>query len=86
MNPQDVRTRPELPTENVNGEPIEYVWIVYRPAANSQLGEAELLGAHDNAESAKKHAANANRAGEVEIEAMNIQGEGSALARAIGVE
>lgn len=79
MNPQEVRTRAELPTENVNGDPIEYVWVVYRPAANSQVGEAELLGAHDNAESAKKHAAVANRAGEVEIKPMNIQSGGTAL-------
>lgn len=79
MNPQEVRTRAELPTQNVNGDPIEYVWVVYRPAANSQLGKAELLGAHDNAESAKKHAAVANRGGQVEIKPMNIQSEGTPL-------
>lgn len=79
MNPSEVRTREELPTENVNGDPIEYVWIVYRPGRNSKLCEVELLGAHDNPESAKQHARFADAGGEVKIQELNIQSEGNPL-------
>ena len=68
----NVRTRAELPDEYANGEPIEYVWIVYRPPATSTVGDVEILGVHDNAPEAKKHAMVAERGGSVKIEEKPI--------------
>ena len=72
MSDFDIRTPEELPSENVAGDAIEYVWIVYRPANYSDLGRAELLGAHDNPDSAEAHARQASTAGRCKVKAMPL--------------
>jgi len=79
-NYENVETRATLPETYASGEPIEYVWIVYRPPATSTIGDVEILGAFDSAPAAKKHARVAERAGAVEIEAKRVSdGDGPKL-------
>ncbi|UXF50958.1 MAG: hypothetical protein HQRvContig03_46 [Haloquadratum phage sp.] len=69
-----------MPDEYASGEPIEYVWIVYRPPLTSTTGDVEHLGAFDSAEAAKDHARAADRKGAVQIQELRVSdGEGPKL-------
>ena len=68
---EDMRTHytaeGEVPDETVDGELIEYGWIVLRTAGESKTGDVEILGIHENEEDARRHANIADREGETEL-------------------
>jgi hypothetical protein len=57
----------DMPDETASGGPIEYVWIVGRPAARSETGQYEMLGIHQTRDSAESHATKADCRGETEL-------------------
>jgi hypothetical protein len=73
MTQTNITPESELPNENAWGEEIDWVWVVYRPANTSELGREELLGVHDNPNSARKHAQAASRQGACAVKEMAVQ-------------
>ncbi|WP_226043531.1 hypothetical protein [Natrinema sp. DC36] len=69
-------TRIEQPETDVKGNRIEYVYVVYRPAANSDLGRCEILGVHKSEESAESHREAASLMGDCEIEEKDLKPHG----------
>lgn len=74
MNSTDQRV--ERPEKDVHGNTIEYVYVVYRPASNSDLGRCEILGVHKTRDSAEEHRSAASRGGECEIQEEDLKPHG----------
>lgn len=68
------QTRTEHPERDVRG--IECVYVVYRPAANSDLGRCEILGVHKTVDSAEAHRQTASRMGACEIDSKVLRPHG----------
>lgn len=77
MSNPTARRESDLPSETVWGNEIDYVWVVYRPARESQLGKAELLSAYTDPEDAEKHAKIASREGACQIKEMPLTAFGN---------
>jgi len=67
----------DAPTETVDGEPIEYVWLVMREHTGR---EDEVLGVHTTEESARNHGKRADISGETVLRQSRLVTDGDGVA------